>query len=223
MILCVVFFGNCDEVKNYNVTFGYMGSLFNNITKKDAKIATEIWLNEVVSRSKELESAKIKTIIYNDLPSLIAAAKTKQVDFVGITSQDYIHLKDKTSLEPALAYTVGGKPGSIFYLVVSKDMESTSVKGLRNKSVLIQKTDESGQIPLFWLNSLLRKQGLPSASGFLRSIKMVETPSQAILPVFFQQADCCIVTLEGFETSQELILLRQLNIQLNIFIKHFAS
>jgi ABC-type phosphate/phosphonate transport system substrate-binding protein len=197
-------FGDCDDAKIVSVTFGYMESLFNNLTKKDAKIATEIWLNEVASRTKELKSVKMKTVIYHDLPSLIAAVRAKQVDFVALTSLDYFQVKDKISLEPALTYIVGEKPGTIYYLVVSKDKESFSLNRLKNKKLIVQKTDESGQVPLLWLNTLLRKQGLPTANVLLGSVKMVETPSQAILPVFFKQADCCLVTLEGFETSQEL-------------------
>jgi ABC-type phosphate/phosphonate transport system substrate-binding protein len=179
-----------------------MDSLFNKLTKKDAQIATEYWSNQVALETKE--PAKMKVVIYHDLSSVIAAVKAKQVDFMALTSIDYFKVKDIIPLEPTLAYTVGGRPGTVFYLVVPKDKKSTSLNMLKNKKLLIHKHDEGGQIPLLWLNSLLRKQGLPPAAAFLGSIKMVEAPSQAILPVFFNQADCCIVAQEGFETSQEL-------------------
>ncbi len=202
MFLCIVTFVNCDDAKIITITHGYMESLFNNLNKKDAQIATEYWFNQIILDIKE--PTKTKTVVYHDLPSLIAVIRAKQVDFVGLTSLDYFQIKDNLPLEPFLAYTVGGKLGTIYYLLVSKDQESTSLNGLKNKRLLVQKHDESGQIPILWLNSLLRKQGLPPADVFFRSIKMVETASQAILPIFFKQADCCIVAREGFETSREL-------------------
>jgi len=195
-------FVDCEDTKIVNITHGYMDSLFNTLAKKDAQIATEYWLNQVALGTKK--PSKIKVVIFHNIPSVIAAVTAKQVDFVALTSLDYLKVKDIINLEPTLAYTVGGQPGTVFYLVVSKDKESTSLNNLKNKRLLIHKHDESGQIPVLWLNSLLRKQGLPPADGFLGAIKMVETASQAILPVFFQQADYCIVAREGFETSQEL-------------------
>jgi ABC-type phosphate/phosphonate transport system substrate-binding protein len=50
----------------------------------------------------------------------------------------------------------------------------------------------------------LKKQGLPREDRFFGSYKEVDKPSQAILPVFFRQADACIVTRRAFETSAEL-------------------
>ena len=181
-----------------------MDSLFTSLTKKDAQIATELWFNEVAKVRKEFVTSKAKTVVFHDLTSLIAAVKAKQVDFVGLPSLDFYQVKDTIPLEPLLTYTVGGHPGTVYYLLVSKDKGSTSLNGLKNMRLLVQKHDENGQLPILWLNSLLRKQGLPPADILLRSVKKVETASQAILPIFFKQADCCIVAREGFETSREL-------------------
>jgi ABC-type phosphate/phosphonate transport system substrate-binding protein len=150
-----------------------MESLFNNLNKKDAQIATEYWLNEIsLGITKGVlginKPTKTKTVVYHDLPSLITAVNAKQVDFVGLTSMDYFQVKDKIPLEPLLSYTVGGKLGTVYYLLVLKDKESTSLNGLKHKKLLVQKHDEHGQIPILWLNSLLKKQGLPPADVFFR-------------------------------------------------------
>jgi ABC-type phosphate/phosphonate transport system substrate-binding protein len=164
----------------------------------------ELWLNEVANVRKEWVTTKSKTVVFHDLPSLIAAVTAKQVDFVGLPSMDFFQVKDKIPLVPLLTYTVEGYAGTVYYLLISKDKGSSSLKGLKNGRLLVQKHDEKGQLPILWLNSILKKEGLPPADFFLRSIKKVETASQAILPVFFQQADYCIVAREGFETSREL-------------------
>jgi hypothetical protein len=180
----------CDDKKIYTATHGYMTSLFTNVSGKDAQIAMDLWLDEVYKVRNNPITTKAKTVIFNDLPSIIAALKNKQVDFIGITSLNYYKIKDITPIDPFITYTQLGQRGTVYYLMVPKDKGEISWSGLKNMRLLIQKYDDKGQIPLLWLNSCLRKQGLPPAETFFRSIKIVETPSQAILPVFFKQADC---------------------------------
>jgi ABC-type phosphate/phosphonate transport system substrate-binding protein len=123
---------------------------------------------------------------------------------VGMPSLDFLQIKDKIPLEPALSYSLNNQVGTEYVLIVPKDKESHSLSGLKNKKIIIHKHDDTGLIPILWLNSLLRQQGLPPAERFCGSIKKVDQVSQAVLPVYFRQADCCVVTCDGFETMKEL-------------------
>jgi len=61
------------------------------------------------------------------------------------------------------------------------------------------------------------RQGLPVSEHFFANIKRVNKASQAILPVFFQQADAAIVDRHAFRTMVEL------NPQLNEQLTMLAS
>ncbi len=202
-IFVVAPFARCEQDQIENITYGMLGTLFNNINLKDAQVAMEVWVNEL-SKVARISAKSSKTIVFSELPDLINAVRNKQVDLVGIPSLHFLQIKDKIPLEPALAYSINDHVGTEYVLIVPKDKEYHGLSGLKNKKILIHKHDDAGLIPVLWLNSLLRQQGLPPADRFCASIKKVDLPSQAVLPVFFQQADCCVVSSDGFEIVKEL-------------------
>jgi ABC-type phosphate/phosphonate transport system substrate-binding protein len=59
-------------------------------------------------------------------------------------------------------------------------------------------------IPLMWLDTFLIKHGTSNSRSLFANIKGVEKISQAVIPVFFKQADACLVPRKGFETMIEL-------------------
>lgn len=50
----------------------------------------------------------------------------------------------------------------------------------------------------------MRRDGLEPAAEFFAPISLVSTPAQTILPVFFGQADACLVTRRAFLLASEL-------------------
>jgi phosphonate transport system substrate-binding protein len=55
-----------------------------------------------------------------------------------------------------------------------------------------------------WLDLLLAEQGAGRAEIFMERITESTKLSAVVLPVFFGQADACLVTLGGFSTMAEL-------------------
>jgi ABC-type phosphate/phosphonate transport system substrate-binding protein len=169
---------------------------------KDAQVAMELWANEL-SKINKLP-LKTKSIIVHDLPSLVKALNEKQIDVIGLPSVDYLKIKDEVSLEPALGTVLGGKHGEEYVLITRIDKAPKSLKELKNNKLVFQRDRFVGNVPLMWLDTLLIKQGLPVSEHFFADIKTVNKVSQAVLPVFFNQMDACIVTRRGFETMVEL-------------------
>jgi ABC-type phosphate/phosphonate transport system substrate-binding protein len=169
---------------------------------KDAQVAMELWANEL-SKINKLP-LKTRSIIIHDLPSLVKALKSKQIDVIGLPSVDYLKIKDEVSLEPALGTVLGGKHGEEYVLITRIDEAPKSLKELRNNRLVFQRDRFVGNVPLMWLDTLLIKQGLPVSEHFFADTKTVNKVSQAVLPVFFKQMDACLVTRRGFETMVEL-------------------
>ena len=65
-------------------------------------------------------------------------------------------------------------------------------------------TGENSLLISLWLETLLMKEGFPGPETFISNFKMVKKASQALLPVFFKQADACAVSQGAFETMKEL-------------------
>ncbi|WP_320045273.1 hypothetical protein [uncultured Desulfobacter sp.] len=55
-----------------------------------------------------------------------------------------------------------------------------------------------------WLRSLMVEKGLGQADTYFSKLKWVNKINEAVLPVFFKQADACLVNLKGLDIMAEL-------------------
>jgi len=188
------------ESESEDVRVGYSMGSFRSVNPKDAQIAIELWLAQLCRQSGI--SFKIKAHLFNNISELVQAIDNHELDFIGLNSCDYVTIRDKAQIEPALITTFGTNYGNEYILIVNKDMNIHNLSQLKGKKIILH--IGSNPIPLPWLNNLLKKQGLPEKDRFFNTGKEVDKASQAILPVFFRQADACIVTRRAFETISEL-------------------
>jgi hypothetical protein len=68
----------------------------------------------------------------------------------------------------------------------------------------VEKSSGACNNALLWLDTQLLRQQLPPSHSFFRSVKLVENASQAVLPVFFRQADACLLPRWSYDTMVEL-------------------
>jgi len=188
------------DVEYLNV--GYTKSLLSDVDFKDAQVAMNLWVKELSKADKN--PLYPRSILINDLPSLIRAINAKEVDVLGLSCLDYFKIRDKVNLEPAMVVIIGGKPSKEFSLITRWDKSPRNVVDLRNTKLLVNDEKPGNGVPLMWLDTFLVKQGASSSRKFFASIKEVDKVSQAVLPVFFNQVDSCLVSRSGFETMAEL-------------------
>ncbi len=93
--------------------------------------------------------------------------------------------------------------GSVFLITVAI-RPCQSLGDLKNGNLFIHDEKPGNGVPQMWLDTFLVKQGLTRSKYFFTNIKEVDKVSQAVLPVFFKQADACLVSRSGFETMVEL-------------------
>lgn len=192
------------EVKN-NVEYlnvGYTKSLLSEVDFKDAQVAMDLWVKELSKDSKN--PLHPRSILINDLPSLVRAINAKEVDVLGLSCLDYFKIKDQVNLEPAMVAIIAGKPSKEFSLIIRKDKNLKNLHGLKDMKLLVGEERPANGVPLMWLDTFLVKQGIPGSKKLFGNIKEVDKVSQAVLPVFFKQADACLVSRSGFETMAEL-------------------
>ena len=61
-----------------------------------------------------------------------------------------------------------------------------------------------GDIPLIWLDQILKKNKLNTREKFFQKIEYFDKALPSVLPVFFENADACLVSKNSFETICEL-------------------
>jgi phosphonate transport system substrate-binding protein len=185
-----------------SLAIGYSASVFSNVDHTDAKAATKVWADMIMRRKGA--TVESETMVLKDLPALEKALAGKKVDLIFLLPQQYLEVRDRLPIVPLVISAPREGLYEEFVLLVRKDSAVSTLRELRKKQLNVE-TDQKGTLPLMWLETLLMKEGkLMDAKQFFASVKATRKPSQTILPVFFRQADGCVVTRASFNTMAEL-------------------
>ena len=185
-----------------SLTLGFSDRMFYDVDPNDARAITRVWIETLIRKiNSAVEDPGSKTIIFHDLPSIIRTLQAEEVDLLILPPLEYLRIEQEVPVEPILTGVVGETFPYEYILLVRRNRGSESLEGLRGKKLVL---DGKGSIPRMWLDTFLLKDGLPESRAFFDTIKEVNKTSQAVLPVFFGQADACLVPLQSFETMVEL-------------------
>lgn len=180
---------------------GVIADTFSGVNQNDARIALNVLL--VKQLKKDFQQGEAETLIYPDIQAAIQDTKEGKVDFLTLPAMDYILARDEIQMIPEMISGVGPEKEQSYILLVSRESNIRSLSQLKQKNLIVEK-GASRRLVLRWLDVLLLEQSLPESEIFFREVKPVDKSSQALLPVFFGQADGCIVRNFAFETMVEL-------------------
>lgn len=175
-------------------------TLSSGVNPKDAEIALEMLLDRMSKDSKEY---KVTNIVFPDKETAIREIQKGRVDILSIMSLNYLDIRDEINMKPSAVPSTGDEPLDVYLLLVKKEGNIKSLEQLKNKKIIVRK-GHIGTIAIMWLDTLLLDRSLPESNGFFKIIKQVDNGSRALLPVFFGQADACIVHRYAYETIAQL-------------------
>ncbi len=87
--------------ENRVVRVAFSASIISEANLNDTRLAMEIWTRKLTNKMGF--DYRIEVRFFKDFPSLVRAAEKKEVDFVQLTSLDYLGLKDRNVVEPVLS------------------------------------------------------------------------------------------------------------------------
>lgn len=180
-----------------DLIFAYSNKAFIDVDVRDATAALKIYTDEI---GRQLGYSN-RLVTYDNLETVIREIRHGRLDMVALPSSlDYMYIKDKVDIELAIGGLRGGKKSVKYLLLTHKNQGYTKLGDLKDQKLTIPKGDRMAQ--LFLNTSLLReKQG--DMQGFFASIEEKTKPSQALLSVFFGQANACIITDVSFQSMVE--------------------
>lgn len=180
----------------------YTDKIFFGIDLRDAKVAMEIWTEEL---GRQMDIITVPTTqIANDVSTIAQLINSKKIDMVGIDTPDFIRLREIADIEPSLVGVKGGTSEENFLFLVHNESDITELSQLRNLDVNIHTGPITNIIIDLWLKSLIRSSFGTLPSKFFSETKNVNTPSQALLPVFFKQATACVLGKKSFNVLTDL-------------------
>jgi ABC-type phosphate/phosphonate transport system substrate-binding protein len=185
-----------------SLVIGFSSGVVANVDPKDAKAATKLWADMIMKRRGA--HAESQAVIMPDLSDLAKRLRDKTIDLAFLLPQEFVRLRESQPVVPVVVSTPSNGTFEELLLLVRRDSGIRGVGDLRGRRLVVD-AEQRGALPRLWLENLLMKEKLPGdpASVFV-SIRGAHKPSQTVLPVFFGQADACIVTRNAFGTMAEL-------------------
>jgi ABC-type phosphate/phosphonate transport system substrate-binding protein len=202
-IIMVFYFlipGLC-RAKEKTICIAFSNSTISDVNLKDAKLAMEIWSKSLAKKMGFEYKTEVR--FYKDIETLHSAVRNGEVDFVQLDSYDYLKWKYRDLVEPIMCGEKSNTPLEKFYIIVHKDSGIRSLAGLKNKKIIIERGNKAG-IPQIWFDYELLKARLPVARKYCASLILEDNPSRSVIPIYFRQADACVVTDRAYNTITEL-------------------
>ncbi len=172
-----------------------------NTDPRDAKAVMEVHSREI-SRLIGI-ALDVRVILFTEMDAMTAALRKGELELAAIPSVDYLRIRKTVPLIPSFVGINSEGPGNTFVLITRKDSGFRSFSDLKGKSIMVPSTTKYESCHL-WLEVLLMKHEKNDIHTFFSNVKEVPKLNNAIMGVFFKQADSAIVTRAGLSTSSEM-------------------
>ena len=193
--------GDRTPLPRKEIRFAATEGLYPNVSRKDGRMALELLMQKTIVKRNYPYSVKLIFIDpANDLPDAI---KRGGYHFVTLSSIDYYRYRETVYLNPIMTPTKISTPTEQLLLLVEKEQVLPTLLQREERSLIIE-SGTSGDLSKIWLDHLLMDSGFTGSDRFFTKIRRVSKPGRAILPVFFSQADACVVPRHALEVIQEL-------------------
>jgi ABC-type phosphate/phosphonate transport system substrate-binding protein len=182
------------------VRFAFSKSMFNAVNENDAKAAVKVYAQSLgapngifVNNAEILDGTK----------AIAQALENQQADLFALTAEEFFTLEHLGLEGPLLMAKVNGSFFEDYLLLSREDGPVRQVADLKGRSLIVA-SDPRASLAALWLEVLCREHGLGPAHLALGKLTSAAKTTQVVLPVFFGQADACIVTRNGWEIMCEL-------------------
>lgn len=185
----------------FHVNIGFSSKVFVTVPPEDVKIAVRLMARKVARNTVGSADSKI----YDSIADIEQDLKAKKLDAIALPLEDFLELGSRIPLDPMMVTATSKGHEVELLLLVRKDSAIRSFGDLRNRRIAIPaKGNQFGTMYSIWLETLIMRQKIPGSAGFFTSVAETKKPSQALMQVFFRQADACVTTAQFFDLSEEL-------------------
>jgi hypothetical protein len=175
--------------------------VFAQVNRNDALASTRVWI-EAVGHKRGLD-LDVQVETFASSAALQEVIRSQADDLYILSTMEYLDLgAEQSLLDPLFVPQNGDFVIDEYALLMRRDRRG-ALPDLRGKSVLFL-SNVGANLGRLWLDTELAAAGLGNLERFCPAAQDVAKPSAAILPVFFGQADACVVDASSFRLMQEL-------------------
>jgi ABC transporter, phosphonate, periplasmic substrate-binding protein len=186
---------------NSVLRLGFSSSVFVGVNENDAKASVKIWAQAILKEHGV--SVPSDPEMFSSSEAIAGAMESKHLDAVTMSAEEYRAVGRELLSTNVVLGVSAGLVTEDYLLVVRGDSHIGHVDELRGRSLIVYQSPRTSLGPV-WFETLLLQSGLGRTRQFCGRVTQGTKLSQAVLPVFFRQADSCLVTRRGFQTMVEL-------------------
>ena len=183
------------------VRIGIGPGIWQGVNRNDASAAIKVWTKAILNQGENVLA--VETQIFETPEALSDALKNDHIDAATMLTDEFLGLTPE--LQPATVF-IGTKAQAFtenYVLLVQRNAGISEVAGLAGRKLVCQSNSRTS-LALPWFDTLLARQSMGLAETVLGSLTKNDSPSKAVLQVFFHQADACLVTSNVFALASEL-------------------
>ncbi len=187
------------EQADLNVGFG--PTSFINVNAADAKAAFTVFARTVGRGQGYNLNVKVHT--YDSERAFVSAVTNHNLHLVVILAWTYLDAHLDRYIEPSFLAIEGGHGPREYMLLVRQDSEYRDIPDLQGKQVILLESTNC-EMSRQWLRTRLLERGLGSPGSFFGRVDVEGKATKVLLPVFFGNADACVLSRPVLNTMQEL-------------------
>lgn len=192
--------GASNEAGSGLFRLGFSTATFTDVNENDALAGIKVWARKLLQeRGLPVDPAPV---ILNGADAIAKALREKRIEAITLNVDEYWRIDRGLFAEPFIGGLNEGRITEEYVLLVHRDSQIERLEQLRDGGIALFQNTRMALAPA-WLDVVLLKAGLPQASKFCR-ISGASKLTKVVLPVFFRQAEACVVTRRGFKTMAEL-------------------
>jgi hypothetical protein len=171
------------------------------VNASDAKAAMRAWV-EALARERGIH-AEPDPQVADGVDALARVLAAGKYDLVSMPTDEFVALAIKPEPTTFLVGYSNGVPTEEYLLLVRQDAGFSSLAELAGRSVLVLDHPRA-TLAAQWLDTILLEGGLSPAKLHFARVNQGKKLAGVLLPVFFGQADACVVPRHGYEVMSEL-------------------
>lgn len=180
---------------------GFSSGTFGEVNENDALAAVKIW-SQALAANDRLPLEPQPRVLSG--PAEIAEAlRTRSLEAINLTADEYWALRGHLASDHVILGIQNERATEDFVLLVRRDGGITCLADLRGRSLAFFESPRTRLAPI-WLETLLLAEKRGRTAEFCGRVTGFKKLTRAVLPVFFRQAEACLVTRRGFDTMVEL-------------------
>ncbi len=184
-----------------HLRFGILNTL-HGVNIDDARVALEMNINR--QSTMGIENVEPQLEIVPDVATAASRIRQKHLHGINLTGIDFILLREMVSTHPLyVASALPDSPVESYIVLTAKGTDWETLSAMSQRRLMVEHYDK-WDIGRIWLETELDRMKLPKSETYFTAIQAADKPTRLVLPVFFGQAEACLVTESAYQTMVEL-------------------